>query len=60
MHPYFFGEAAYLKCNENAVFFFKNTQNKEKGPLLFKKWSFCYADGCPYLLNKALDKVYSK
>ena len=35
LHPFF--EAARLKCNENAVFSFENTQNKEKGPFLFEK-----------------------
>ena len=38
VHPFF--RRARLKCNENAVFSFKNTQNKEKGPFLFEKWSF--------------------
>ena len=48
-----------LKCNKNASFSFKNTQNKENDPLLSEKLSFfCYAGGCPYFLNKALDKVY--
>ena len=28
------------KCNENAIFLFKNTRNKEKDPFLFEKWYF--------------------
>ena len=31
VHPIF--GMVYLKCNENAVFSFKNTQNKDQGPL---------------------------
>ena len=35
-------ELLFLKCNENAVFLFKNTRNKEKGHFLFEKRYFCY------------------
>ena len=50
-----------LKYNENNVLFSKITQNKVKGPFFLTKCLFCYAmlGGCPYLLNKTLDKVYS-
>ena len=55
-----FLELSFLKCNGNAVFFFKNTRSKEKGPFLFEKLYFLSFGGCPYFLYKTLDKVYNK
>ena len=37
-----FLELPFSKCNENAVFSFKNTYNKEKGLSLFENDNFCY------------------
>ena len=53
-----FSERLLLKYNENTVFFFKITQNKEKIPL--EDCTFCHVKfgGCPYLLNKTLNKIY--
>lgn len=54
-----FGEAS-LKCNGNAAFSFKKTQNKKASPFCLKSGLFCYADGCPYFLNMVLNKVCSE
>ena len=40
------------------VFLFKNTYNNKEKPL--KVTLFAMSDGCPYFLNKSLDKAYSK
>ena len=50
-----FLELLLLNCYENAVFSFKNTYNKKKGPFFFKSNIFFVFGGCPYFLNKALD-----
>ena len=56
-----FSELLLLKCNEISVFFFKITKNKIKCPFFLEKSPFCYVmfGGCPYFLNKTLDKVDS-
>ena len=59
-----FLELPFLKCNEDAVFLFKNTYNKEKQPFLFeidlKVVFFVMFGSCSYFINKALNRVYSK
>ena len=47
-----FPDLLLLKCDENAVFFCKITQNKVKGSFFIEKCSFCYAifGGCPNFL----------
>ena len=55
----YFLELLLLKCNENAVLFFKITQDKVNGLFFLEKCPFCNIvfGGCPYFLNKVLDKV---
>ena len=54
-------ELLLSKCNKNAVFFFKITQNKVKVLFFLKKAPFRYAmfGGCPYSSNETLGKAYS-
>ena len=56
-----FSELLLLKYNENAIFFFKITQNEVKAPFFLEKSPFrCVTfGGFPYFLNETLDKVYS-
>ena len=50
----------FLICNENDVFSFKNTHDKEKSPFLFEKRHFVFRLLVAFLLSNALDKVHSK
>ena len=56
-----FSEILFLKLNENAVPIFKITQNKLKVLFFLEKYPFCYVmfRGCPYFVNKTVDKVDS-
>ena len=47
-----FLELPFLKCNGNAVFPFENTYNKEKGPFLFKSYTFCYVWWLPWFYKQ--------
>ena len=55
-----FWELLLSKNNENAAFIFKITQHKVKDPL-FSFLAFCCVmiGGCPNVLNKNVDEVYS-
>ena len=46
----------FLICNENDVFSFKNTHDKEKSPFLFEKRHFVFRLLVAFLLSNALDK----
>ena len=56
---HFFSEMLHLKCNEHAVFFLEVTRNEVNGSFFLEKGPFCDVmfGGCPYFINKTLDKV---
>ena len=55
-----FLELLFLKFNENVAFSLKISIIRKSVPFCLKVIFFVTFSGCPYFLNKAQDKIYSK